>query len=142
MKILVTGATVFIGKHLVKRLVEEGRTVICLARKTSNVEILKALNVEIIYGDLLDCGLLEEILKDTKIGIIYHLGGAVYSRKSKNYREVNVTGTNNLLKACCDRNRIKKFILISSITAVGPQRQRQKFLNEDTIPNPTALWDE
>jgi len=136
VKTLVTGATGFIGKHLVKRLVEEGRTVICLVRKTSNVDELKKLKVEIIYGDLLDYTLLNDILIDTEIGIIYHLGGAVYSRKSKNYREVNILGTKNLLEACCDRNRIKKFILVSSITAVGPQRQRQYILNEDTLPNP------
>lgn len=136
MKTFVTGATGFIGKHLVKRLVEEGRDVKCLVRKTSNIESLEELKVEIIYGDLLDFALLEEVLRDTEIDIIYHLGGAVYSRQSKTYRKVNVAGTHNLLKACCDQNRIRKFILVSSITAVGPQKQRQNILNEDTIPHP------
>ena len=136
MKILVTGATGFIGKHLVKRLIEEGRLVKCLVRNTSKVGFLNELQAEIIYGDLLDFNLLKEIFKAEDINVVYHLGGEVYSRKSKNYQDVNVVGTENLCKACCEDKRIEKFILVSSITAVGPQRQRQKILNEETIPHP------
>lgn len=135
MKTFVTGGTGFIGRHLVKRLVEEGRSVKCLVRKASDIKFLDKLGVELCYGDLLDNSLLKTIFEDEKINIIYHLGGSVYSRRSSNYNKVNVLGTENLFKVCT-RNKIEKFIFVSSITAVGPQTKKENILTEDATPHP------
>ena len=135
MKTLVTGATGFIGRHLVRRLVKEGRSVTCLVRETSDVKFLEELGVELVYGDVLDGDSLENIVKDDDISVIYHLAGAVYSRVSRDYYKVNVLGTENLLKAC-NIDGIKKIILVSSITAVGPQSHKHVVLDENARPNP------
>ena len=69
MKVLVTGATGFIGSHLVERLIRDGFDVRALVRKRDNetredtFELLKKLNVEIFEGDLLDKESLKEIGK-------------------------------------------------------------------------------
>ena len=135
MKTLVTGATGFVGRHLVKRLVEERRSVTCLVRETSDISCLEKLGVELVYGDLRSKELLKGIVNDEDIHIVYHLAGAVYSRISREYHNTNVLGTENLLEAC-NIDAIKKFILVSSITAVGPQRHKHVFLDENTTPNP------
>jgi len=135
VKTFVTGGTGFIGRHLVKRLVEEGRSVRCLVRKTSDVQFLDKLGVELCYGDLLDNNLLKNIFEDQSINIVYHLGGSVYSRRSSSYHQVNVIGTDNLLRVCT-RSKIEKFILVSSITAVGPQTEKDDILTEETTPHP------
>ena len=83
MKTLVTGASGFIGKHLVRTLVEQGREVRCLVRKTSNTQYLKDLGVEFFYGDLLKKDSLEDIAKG--INIVYHLAGEIYSDHSRDF---------------------------------------------------------
>lgn len=117
MKTLVTGATGFIGTHLVKTLVEKGRDVRCLVRKTSNTQYLKDSGVELYYGDLLSKDSLKGIANG--INIVYHLAGEVYSNRCRDYYKINVSGTKNLLEECLPAN-IERFIYLSSIAAVGP----------------------
>lgn len=119
MKTLVTGATGFIGKHLVRTLVKQGRDVRCLVRKTSNTKYLEDLGVEFFYGDLISKETLEGIARGIKI--VYHLAGEVHSQRSRDYFKINVKGTKNLVEECLPAN-VKKFVYLSSIAAVGPNR--------------------
>jgi len=137
LKTLVTGATGFIGTHLVKALVEKGRDVRCLVRKTSNTTYLKKLGVELVYGDLLDRDSLKGIVKG--VNIVYHLAGEVYSKRTSDYYKVNVDGTKNLLEACLPE-KIKKFIYLSSISAVGPNPKQGILLNEKSPCKPITPY--
>ena len=87
MKTLVTGASGFIGKHLVRTLVEHDRDVRCLVRETSNTQYLDNLGVELFCGDLLDKDSLKDIAKD--VGIVYHLAGLIHSKYSRDFYKVN-----------------------------------------------------
>lgn len=133
MKILVTGATGFIGKHLVKALVDKGREVRCLVRKTSDTKYLKRLGAELVYGDLLDRKSLSNALKD--IDIIHHLASEVYSKKASNFYITNVLGTKNLLAACAN-TKIKKFIYLSSIAVNGFPNSQSALINEKSPCHP------
>jgi len=137
MKILVTGATGFIGTHLVKVLVEKGRDVRCLVRKTSNTKKIEAFNVELFYGDLLDKKSLEKALKG--INIIYHLAGEVFTSQKGRYYQVNLGGLNNLLDACL-KNSVRKIIHFSSSASVGPNLDRKVPVNEDTPCRPISPY--
>lgn len=110
MKILITGATGFIGKHLIPEL--GFCEVRCLVRKTSDVSWLK--NVELFYGDIVDVNSLDEAMKG--IDIVIHMAAVVFEKKEIQDR-INVEGTKNVVEAC-RKNKIKKLIYLSSVAVV------------------------
>jgi nucleoside-diphosphate-sugar epimerase len=116
MKILITGATGFIGRHLVGAL-SKIYTVRCLVRKNSDITPLRELKVDIVYGDLLDKDSILPALDG--IELVYHLAGEVYSRKKNDYYKGNVLATVNLLEAC-KRKYIKRIIFLSSVGIYKP----------------------
>jgi nucleoside-diphosphate-sugar epimerase len=133
LKTLLTGATGFIGKHLVRALVEQGRDVRCLVRKTSDTQYLRSLGVELFYGDLLDKDSLKDIAKD--VDIVYHIAGEIYSNRNRDFYSVNFDGTRNLVEECLPEE-IEKFVFLSSIAAVGPNREHGILLNEQSPCRP------
>ncbi|MDY6856981.1 MAG: NAD-dependent epimerase/dehydratase family protein [Thermodesulfobacteriota bacterium] len=137
MKTLVTGGTGFIGNHLIKALVEQGRDVRCLVRETSNTKFLEELKVDLVYGDIGKKDSLKDAVKG--VSIVYHLAGEVYSKRSDDFFKVNVNGTKNLIEVCiCEK--IQKFIYFSSIAAVGPNPHRDIVLNEQSPCKPISPY--
>ena len=137
MKTLVTGASGFIGKHLVRTLVEQRRDVRCLVRKTSNTQYLDDLGVELFYGDLLNRNSLKDIAKD--VNIVYHLAGEIYSNRSRDFYRVNFDGTKNLVEKCLPK-KIERFVFLSSIAAVGPNRKPGILLDEQSPCKPLDAY--
>jgi len=112
-KILITGATGFIGTHLVQDLVKTAYEVAVLARKTSNSEPLKNLGIDIRYGDVTDLRSMIQACKG--VDIVVHLA-ALISSKGIDYEEsflVNVVGSQNLIDAC-RINQVKKIIYMGT----------------------------
>jgi nucleoside-diphosphate-sugar epimerase len=121
MKILVTGASGFIGGHLARRLKDSDFDVVCLVRKTSDISFLKTLDVTLRYGNLEDETSLEEAVRD--VDIIYHTAGLIKVRGCHygDYYRVNVEGTRNLLEAIRSSNPgVKRLVFFSSQAAAGP----------------------
>ncbi len=116
MNILITGATGFIGKYLTAAL-SKTYSVRCLVRKTSDIKGLRDLNVNLVYGDLLDKTSLLPALD--KIDLVYHLAGEVYSRKKDDFYKGNVIATQNLLEACKEKGT-KRIIFLSSVGVYKP----------------------
>jgi len=119
MKALVSGSNGFIGSHLVEALKKRGYAVTCLVRKTSNLDWLKGLNVEFVYGD---CTEKETLYKAVEgADYVYHLAGVVRAVYRETYYRVNFLGTKNLLEVCNEINtNMKKFMYLSTQAAVGP----------------------
>lgn len=115
MNIFVTGATGFIGRHLTAAL-SKTYSVRCLARKNSDVSVLKNLNVQIVYGDLLVKDSLRPALDG--IDLVYHLAGEVHSRRVDDYYKGNVLATQNLLEVCKETG--PRVIFLSSIAVYKP----------------------
>ena len=118
-KILVTGATGYLGRHLVPALKKNKFNVMCLVRRHSDVIGLKDAKLEI--GDIIDIDSLNAIIKDNKIDVVIHLA-AITNALDPNIEKVNVIGTKNLVGAC-KNNKVKKIIFISS-SAVFNQLDR------------------
>jgi dihydroflavonol-4-reductase len=117
MKALVTGATGFIGSHLVEKLLENGFAVKCYVRKTANLRWIKDLPIEIVYV-LFDLNLLRSATKD--VHYIYHVAGVIASKQKNGYFLGNQIATRNLLEAVKDNPNLERFIFIGSQSAVGP----------------------
>jgi nucleoside-diphosphate-sugar epimerase len=115
-RVLLTGATGFVGTHAVQHLVEKGYIVRCLVRKSSNTSRLPA-EVEIVEGHLLDYDTLLKAASDCW-GIM-HVGGVVRVTQLRDFYSINRDGTANLVKAAQEKN-IKRFLLCSSQAASGP----------------------
>lgn len=125
MRILITGATGFIGSHLVEALHAKGHQLRCLVRKTSNLVWIKHLPIEYIYGDLFDHDVLINAVSN--VDYIYHLAGITKAKTRAEYFQGNHIATKNLLDAILiAKPNLKRFVHISSQTAVGP--------SEDGIP--------
>ena len=119
MKILVTGSTGFIGKHLVKRLLSNGHEVRCLIRETSVKPVEFINSVEWYIGNFADPYTLTPALRG--VDAVIHLAGCIKAKKKSDYYSINYYGTKNLVdamqKACKEGT---KLIYVSSQSAAGP----------------------
>lgn len=130
MKILVTGATGFLGSTLVPLLVEAGHEVRVLLRKGGDFP-----GAEVARGDVLDPDSVRRALEGCDA--LYHLAGLV-SRDPADARkmyDLHVTGTRNLLEAAAGLRRI---VLASSSGTIGVSRTRRVATEEDDYPIETV----
>jgi nucleoside-diphosphate-sugar epimerase len=120
MKVLVTGASGFLGSHVAELLCRDGHQVRCLVRRTSNLRFLETLDVELIHGSVEDRSSLEEATHGVE-GVV-HAAGLVKARGADEFYAVNVRGTENLLGAVEQQadGGFRRFVLVSSLAAVGP----------------------
>jgi len=107
-----------VGSHLVDLLLKKGHSVKCITRKTSKLTWLEGKNIQ-----LYDCGLnnkeeLRSVFKGADY--IFHIAGVVKSKLKEGYFKGNVDTTHTLLHAALDNETLKKFVVVSSLTAAGP----------------------
>jgi nucleoside-diphosphate-sugar epimerase len=130
LKVLVTGATGFIGSHLVEALVQRGAQVRCLVRNKRHLGWVKDCPVEFVVGNCQEKNSLKQGVKD--VDQVFHLAGVTTAVKEETYFEVNALGTENLVQSCIENNpRLKKFIYLSSQAAAGPCRSGGKKKESD-----------
>lgn len=138
MKAFVTGATGFIGSHLVDSLLREGFDVICLARGSSSLRYIEGLNVKLVEGDCCRADSLYEAVSSSDY--IFHIAGLTKTKSQTDFNNVNVLGTETLLKAVLKKGHIiKRFFYLSSLAATGPSRNGVP-LKEDCEPMPVSIY--
>lgn len=118
MKVLVTGATGFLGSHLTDVLLAEGDEVRALVRPSSDVRRLERQGVERVLGSLETGEGLEAALEG--VDAVVHAAGLVKARRPEDFHEVNAEGTRRLLDAARRRPKLRRFVLVSSLEAHGP----------------------
>lgn len=125
MNVLVTGASGFIGSHLVDHLLARGDTVISLHRWIEKTISLSSSNRLNIRGDVLDAVLLDRIVRDHSPQEIYHLAAQSYPnvswQDSWRTHQVNVQGTIHVLEAARYATH-KPAVVIASSSAIYAQR--------------------
>jgi nucleoside-diphosphate-sugar epimerase len=138
-RILVTGGTGFTGSRLITELLKKGYYVRALARKTSKINDLKKLNIEIVYGDIVDKAAVENAVKGCDAVIHIAAAWQNYKVPDSTYYEVNVKGTKNLLDASLKFNA-KKFVHCSTGGVLGHISNPPA--NENSPYNPGDVYQE
>ena len=135
MNILVTGGAGFIGKYLVKSLLEKGNSVTIFDNFSNStkesISSLIEMGVKIIEGDITKPLEIINAVKDHEI--VIHLAAKISVSESisnplQTYR-VNVEGTKNILTAC-EKNNVKKLIAASSASVYGEGDPNVKLTEE------------
>ena len=146
MNILVTGGAGFIGKHLVKFLIENKNNVSILDNFSNSdkkwISKFKKYQIKIFEGDIRND---EDILKATKDqDLVIHLAAKISVEESiKNPSEtfeINVKGTEKVLEIC-KKNNVKKIIVASSAAVYGEGNERYK-ITEQTKLNAISPYGE
>lgn len=134
-RVLVTGATGFIGRNLVERLVKDGERVVCLLHRRGKEGYFAPLEVEHFRGDLLVPGALDPIL--SQVDTVYHLGGATLVLTPEEYVRGNGEGTRLLAQACARLDHPPRLVFVSSLAAAGPALGNQP-LTEESPASPVS----
>jgi nucleoside-diphosphate-sugar epimerase len=138
MDVLVTGASGFIGSHLVEALRLKKYKVYCLIREESHSQWLKDLGVELVKGNYTDKESLNRAVKGK--AYVFHVGAVIDALDWETYYKGNVQATTNLLEACVESNPgLKKFVFVSSIAAAGTALHK-KPLTENDECKPVSLY--
>lgn len=113
---LVTGAAGHIGNVLVRELISRGIKVRALDRPEYNRRSLEGLDIDLVLGNILDFSFLRDAIRGCEV--VFHIAGKVSVAPGMGdiLHEVNVTGTQNVVKACCETG-VRRLVYTGSIHA-------------------------
>jgi nucleoside-diphosphate-sugar epimerase len=138
MKALVTGATGFVGSHLIEALVSRGDEVTALVRSPGKASLLQRLNVRQVSGDLQNVEVLRAAVRGQEV--VYHVAGLVAARDESEFLRGNRDATATLLRAIAEVGGTPpRFVLVSSMAAGGPA-PRGRPLRGDEPPAPVTQY--
>ena len=140
VKALVTGATGFVGSHLVERLLQDDVDVACLARRTSDRVWIRDLPVTTHVATLDQADALAAAMEG--VDTVFHVAGLTRARTREAYLAVNADGTRRLIEAVRAAGRtLRRFVYVSSLAAAGPAPGPEP-LNETDPPHPIDGYGE
>lgn len=132
-RVLLTGASGFIGYHLVRKLSRKNCEIRVLVRQNSATDFLRPFNVRFYRGDLANRESLDAALDGCDT--VFHLAGRVRAKDWTEFFETNAQGTTNLARAASQQNVPPTFIYVSSLAVMGPSRKNAP-KRENDIPAP------
>ncbi|MGC6415635.1 MAG: NAD-dependent epimerase/dehydratase family protein [Bradymonadia bacterium] len=136
-RVLVTGATGFIGHRLVQALLAEGMAVRVLARANSDLSQLPTDRIEICVGSLPN----DDVASSAVDGVdgVIHLASLLRVPWRDEFHTVNVGGTTCIGRACAQQDSPPALIHVSSLAAIGPSvSDRGK--SEGDAPKPVSIY--
>jgi nucleoside-diphosphate-sugar epimerase len=119
--VLVTGASGFIGRHLVSALASQGYRVRCLVRRSSSRHHLRRAGAELYEGDVTDAACLDQPLRATDV--VFHAAGLIHAGDRAQLMRINAGGTENVVRACARQATPPTLVVVSSLAAAGPTRR-------------------
>ena len=136
-KALITGASGFIGRHVVPHLIEKGYDLRCLVRPASDRSFLERFPVEFVLGDVTDFGSLCRVVESVEF--VFHLAGVAQVVYNRQFFELHTQGTINVAEACLQGSCPPRLIHVSSLAAMGPARDK-KPTTETAFPRPISPY--
>ena len=129
MKVLITGATGFIGQHLLDELKDDPFSIRIISRKQKPELWCTNKNFEIVQADITNKASLEKAFAG--IDVVINLAAEL--QETSKLEATNITGIKNLVELA-DKNNVKKIIHLSSVGVVGMQYSRNKITVDENSP--------
>ena len=142
-RILITGATGFVGSHIAEEALRQGMEVWVAVRKTSNLRYVSDERMNKVELNLSSVEQMVQALSGKAFDYVVHAAGATKALKRDTFYKVNTEGTKNLVKALEKTNpSVKRFVFISSLSVFGPVREEQPYsdIREDDTPQPNTSY--
>ena len=142
-RILITGASGFIGSFIVEEALRQGMETWAAVRSSSSRAYLNDQRINFIELDLSDEQRLTEQLKDHQFDYVVHAAGVTKCINKDDFRRVNTEGTRHLVDALrALRMPIERFVFLSSLSVMGAKREQQPYteIREDDTPQPNTAY--
>ncbi|HET8891327.1 MAG TPA: complex I NDUFA9 subunit family protein [Candidatus Angelobacter sp.] len=112
MKVFLTGATGFVGKHMLERLLTEGHAVCALVRDPKKAGLAEHASVDLVAGDVVEGTGLDNGMQGCDA--VIHLVGIIVEKGSNTFERVHHLGTRNVVEVA-KRARIRRFVQMSAL---------------------------
>lgn len=140
-RVLITGATGFVGYHLIKSALDNDLEVYANVRQKAAADHLKDFKINYVDLDFESIYLLKENIEEKKYDYIVHAAAVTKAKNLGDYNKINAIYTRNLaIAASKSAHAIKKFIFISSLAALGPLNRKNEKLTDKGASNPVTNY--
>ena len=143
MKILITGASGFIGSFIVEEALRLGYETWAAVRRSSSREFLQDERIRFIELNLSSEEQLREQLRPQQFDYVVHAAGVTKCLHKEDFRRINTEGTQNLVRALMALQMpLKRFVYISSLSIMGAIRELQPYTEilESDTPHPNTAY--
>ncbi|WP_312188938.1 NAD-dependent epimerase/dehydratase family protein [Sphingobacterium sp.] len=140
-KILITGASGFVGYHLTRAAKAAGMEVHAAVRKSSDVSEISSVVDKFVYPDFSDETSIRALLEVENYTYVVHAAAMTRAKHEADLEKVNVGYTKNLASACFSlKNPIKRFVFVSSLAAIGPVAYTADLIDESSPYHPVTAY--
>ena len=142
-KILITGASGFIGSFIVEEALKRDFEVWAAVRRSSSRQFLQDGRIHLIELDLSSKERLTEQMKDCRFDYVVHAAGVTKCLNKADFHRINTEGTQHLVEALIAlRMPVKRFVYLSSLSIMGAIREQQPYeeIRENDIPCPNTAY--
>ena len=143
MKILITGASGFIGSFIVEEALKKGFDTWAAVRKSSSKEYLKDERINFIELNLSSKAQLIEQLRGHDFDYVVHAAGVTKCLNKQDFHRINTEGTKNIIDAILELQMpLKRFVFVSSLSVFGAIKEKQPYdeIRETDIPQPNTEY--
>jgi len=139
-RVLITGASGFVGYHLITEALKNDLEVFAAVRKSSKVDHLQNLGIRFTYLDYESPEALKANFAENQYNYIIHAAGSLRARTEEEYNHINADYTYNLAKAAAESKSTIKFVMISSLAGIGPLDDINGVITEANAPHPITAY--
>ncbi|SHE60247.1 NAD-dependent epimerase/dehydratase family protein [Pedobacter caeni] len=140
-KVLITGATGFVGYHLINKALAAGLEVYAAVRPDTDKEHLKDFDIHYVHLDYSSVESLKTALEEKQYHYIIHAAGITKAKTKEAYNKVNADYSRNLAMAASTAAiDLHKFIFVSSLAALGPLSDLSAEIQDHTPGHPVTNY--
>jgi len=140
-RILITGATGFVGFHLIEAALAEDMEVYANVRQSSKTDHLSDFSIKYVKLNFDSIYELSKNITENEYDYIVHAAAVTKAENLEAYNKFNAYYTRNLaIAASQSAHQIKKFVFVSSLAALGPLNELDHQLNDNGAPHPVTYY--